>query len=132
MQERVAGAGTVLVLSGRVLSTSCRPIAGALLDFWQADGRGRYDVSGYRLRGHQLTDGEGRYRLTTVVPGFYPGRTRHIHVKVGRQRGRVLTTQLYIPGGGRNEEDPLFDSALLIRVRRGERGHRGHFDFVLR
>jgi protocatechuate 3,4-dioxygenase beta subunit len=122
----------VLVLSGRVLTTGCRPIRGALLDFWQADAGGRYDNRGYRLRGPQLTDADGRYRLTTVVPGLYPGRTRHIHVKARHPRGRLLTTQLYFPGVGRNEDDPLFDRALLIAVRRGEGGRRrGHFDFVL-
>jgi len=123
--------GTVLVLSGRVLTTGCRPIKGALLDFWQADAGGRYDNRGYRLRGHQLTDADGRYRLTTVVPGLYPGRTRHIHVKARRPTGRLLTTQLYFPGVGRNEDDPLYDPALLIAVRRREGGRRGHFDFVL-
>jgi protocatechuate 3,4-dioxygenase beta subunit len=124
--------GTMLVLSGRVLSTSCRPIAGALLDFWQADGSGDYGNGGYRLRGHQWSDRRGRYRLTTIVPGLYPGRTRHIHVKLRRPRSRVLTTQLYFPGTARNEVDPLFDRDLLIAVRRTEGGRRGHFDFVLR
>ena len=90
-------AGQRLVLSGTVLSLDCRPLAGALLDFWQADADGAYDNQGYRLRGHQFTDADGRYRLETVVPGLYPGRTRHIHVKVQSKGGPVLTTQLYFP-----------------------------------
>ena len=81
-----------------MLTRACKPLAGALLDFWQADDKGRYDNSGSRLRGHQFTDAEGRYRLRSVVPGLYPGRTRHIHVKVQSRDGRVLTTQLYFPG----------------------------------
>ncbi|HTS53470.1 MAG TPA: intradiol ring-cleavage dioxygenase, partial [Burkholderiales bacterium] len=74
--------GTKLVVSGLVLSTHCDPVAGALLDFWQCDDEGHYDNTAYRLRGHQLTDGAGRFGLETIVPGLYPGRTRHIHVKV--------------------------------------------------
>src|SRR3712207_6926313 len=52
----------------RSVDTRCRPVAGALLDFWQADARGEYDNSGFRLRGHQFADSRGRYRLRTVVP----------------------------------------------------------------
>jgi protocatechuate 3,4-dioxygenase beta subunit len=72
--------GTKLVLTGYVLDTDCTPIPGAWLDFWQADGNGQYDNTGYRLRGHQFTDDDGRYYLETVIPGLYPGRP-HIHVK---------------------------------------------------
>src|SRR5438128_5304568 len=69
---RTAGvAGTPLVLTGYVVSKSCQPIANARLDFWQADGNGNYDNSGYTLRGWQLTDANGAYRLETVIPGLY-------------------------------------------------------------
>ena len=91
-------AGQPIELVGFVLTRACKPLAGALLDFWQADDKGRYDNAGFRLRGHQFTDAEGRYRLRSIVPGVYPGRTRHIHVKVQPRGGRVLTTQLYFPG----------------------------------
>ncbi len=74
--------GTRITVAGYVLSTQCRPIAGAWLDFWQADGRGQYDVAGYRLRGHQFTNASGAFSLETILPGLYPGRTRHLHVKV--------------------------------------------------
>src|SRR5215813_816268 len=74
--------GTPLHLTGYVLSQRCQPLSRALLDFWQADDQGQYDNQGYRCRGHQFTDEAGHYRLDTVVPGLYPGRTRHIHVKV--------------------------------------------------
>jgi protocatechuate 3,4-dioxygenase beta subunit len=119
--------GDRLVLTGTVLSTSCEPVAEALLDFWQADGDGEYDNEGFRLRGHQLTDRRGRFTLTTVVPGLYPGRTRHIHVKVQRPNGAVLTTQLYFPGEAQNESDGIFDDALLLDVK----GSRARYDFVL-
>lgn len=85
--------GSRLNLTGRVLTTSGRPIANALLDFWQADASGVYDNSGYRLWGHQFTDSLGRYQLETVIPGIYVGRTNHIHVKVQAPDGTELTTQ---------------------------------------
>ena len=125
-------AGTRLTLSGRVLTTAGKPIRRALIDFWQCDARGVYDNSGFRFRGHQFTDARGRFVLTTVVPGLYPGRTRHIHVKVQRPNGRILTTQLYFPGVARNRTDGIFDPELLVRRWRLVGGRRvARFDFVL-
>jgi protocatechuate 3,4-dioxygenase beta subunit len=123
--------GTKLHLQGRVLSTDCEPIAGALLDFWQADDKGRYDLAGYRLRGHQFSDDHGRFRLETVVPGRYPYRTPHIHVKVQAPHQRVLTTQLYFPAEPQNERDFLFDPRLLMVTADTDFGMSGRFDFVL-
>jgi protocatechuate 3,4-dioxygenase beta subunit len=124
-------AGQPIELTGLVLSRACQPIAGALLDFWQADDKGHYDNSGFRLRGHQFSDAEGRYRLRSVVPGVYPGRTRHIHVKVQARGGRVLTTQLYFPGESQNRSDSLFRSELLVRTAKNEGWLAGRFDFVV-
>jgi protocatechuate 3,4-dioxygenase beta subunit len=123
--------GAPLLLSGRVLTTGCQPVAGALLDFWQADAGGAYDNTGFRLRGHQFADPEGRYHLQTVVPGLYPGRTRHIHVKVQAPHRPVLTTQLYFPDEPRNAADFLFRRDLLIATQTGAAGASGRFDFVL-
>jgi len=61
-------AGQKIELVGFVLSRGCKPLAGVLIDAWQADDKGRYDNSGFRLRGHQFTDADGRYRLKTIVP----------------------------------------------------------------
>ena len=119
--------GTRMVLTGTVLATDCRPVRRALLDFWQADGDGEYDLEGFRLRGHQFTDSRGRFRLVTVVPGLYPGRTRHFHVKVQRPRGQVLTTQLYFRGEPANDQDGIFAPELVMAGNR----RRGRFDFVL-
>ena len=124
-------AGQPIELVGFVLSRGCKPLAGALLDFWQADDKGQYDNSGFRLRGHQFTDAEGRYRLRSVVPGVYPGRTRHIHVKVQPRGGRVLTTQLYFPGESQNRSDGLFRKELLVRTAKNEGWLAGRFDFVV-
>ena len=119
--------GERLHLTGRVLTRSCRPIAGAMLEFWQADDRGRYDNSGFRLRGHQLADAEGRFDLATIVPGAYPGRTRHIHVKVAAPGRPALTTQLYVPGEPGNARDGIYRKALEMALV----GAEGRFDFVL-
>jgi protocatechuate 3,4-dioxygenase beta subunit len=123
--------GIPLLVTGDVVDTQCRPIRGALLDFWQADAAGEYDNRGYRLRGHQFADARGRYALRTIVPGLYPGRTRHIHVKVQRPEGKILTTQLYFPREPRNRTDNIFDSSLVMDIRRVGNGRRARFRFVL-
>jgi protocatechuate 3,4-dioxygenase beta subunit len=80
-----------LVVSGRVLGMpDCAPLAGALVEVWQADERGDYtQVSSSRkddpnclLRASIKTGGDGRYSFNTVLPGEYPGRPRHIHYRV--------------------------------------------------
>jgi protocatechuate 3,4-dioxygenase beta subunit len=98
----------VLVLEA---SASCAPIAGIAVDVWQCDALGIY--SGYEgaaiaprhvepvdektfLRGTQLTDGIGGVRFRTIYPGWYSGRTPHVHVKL-RVGGKAATTQLYFP-----------------------------------
>lgn len=124
-------AGQPIELAGFVMTRTCKPIPGALLDFWQADDQGRYDNSGFRLRGHQFSDAEGRYRLRSIVPGIYPGRTRHIHVKVQPRDGRVLTTQLYFPGEALNRTDGLFRKELLVRTAKNAGWLAGRFDFVV-
>ena len=108
--------GQRLVLTGYVLNTDCQPVAGAKVDFWQADGQGVYDNNGYTLRGHQITGHDGAYRLETVVPGEYPGRTPHIHVKVQAPNGPELTSQVYFPGMAGNESDRIFDSRLVVET----------------
>jgi protocatechuate 3,4-dioxygenase beta subunit len=123
--------GTKIVISGSVLSTDCRPIAHALVDFWQADAQGVYDNAGYRLRGHQFTDTAGRYSLETVVPGRYPGRTRHVHVKVQAPNQPILTTQLYFPDESSNARDGLFNPHLLITIQDTNEGKTALFNFVL-
>jgi protocatechuate 3,4-dioxygenase beta subunit len=133
-RERVdqGATGQSLVLTGQVLSERCRPVAHARMEFWQADGRGSYDNSGYRLRGHEFTNAQGRYRLTTVYPGLYTGRTRHIHVKVEPPGGRALTTQLYFPGEPRNASDGIFTPATVVSLTRGRPAWTAKFDFVVR
>src|SRR5262249_40182012 len=126
--------GTKLVVTGYVYSTDCRPVKKALLDFWQANDAGQYDNAGYTLRGHQFTDKDGRYELTTIVPGLYPGRTRHIHVKVQAENGPVLTSQLYFPDEPANATDGICDPALLLDIedaKNAKDGRVGFFTFVV-
>jgi protocatechuate 3,4-dioxygenase beta subunit len=123
--------GTPLTLTGTVLDPSCQPIAGATLDFWQADDAGNYDNAGYTLRGHLETDASGAFTLTTIVPGLYPGRTRHIHVKVQAPGGPLLTTQLYVPDEPTNATDGLFDARLLMNATPAGSGLAASFTFVV-
>ncbi|RSS32678.1 carbohydrate-binding protein [Streptomyces sp. WAC08241] len=123
--------GVRLTVGGYVFGLACRPISGVLLDFWQADTNGAYDNTGFRFRGHQFTGADGSFKLTTIVPGLYPGRTRHLHVKVQAPGRPVLTTQLYFPNEPRNNTDSIFDPRLLMTVRDAGGAREAAFDFVL-
>lgn len=124
-------AGTKIVLTGYVYTTDCKPVANALLDFWQANANGEYDNSGYILRGHQFTDANGAYQLTTVVPGIYPGRTEHIHVKVQAPDGELITSQLFFPGVSQNDSDGIYNLSLLLAIHESNDGLQGQFNFVV-
>ncbi|MFJ9842820.1 carbohydrate-binding protein [Kitasatospora sp. NPDC101155] len=125
------GPGTRLTVSGYVFGRACRPVSGVLLDFWQADDNGSYDNVGYTFRGHQFTGADGAYKLDTIVPGLYPGRTRHLHVKVQAPGRPILTTQLYFPGEPRNGTDTIYDARLLMTVRQNGQVREAGYDFVL-
>lgn len=126
-------AGTLIVLTGRVLDVCGRPVPRALLDWWHADDAGEYDNRGYRLRGHHFADTEGRFRLATIVPGLYPGRTRHFHVKVQAPNSPVLTTQLYFPDEPGNRRDFIFNENLLLNLKsNADQPLTGAFTFVIR
>ena len=123
--------GTPILLTGLVLAQRCVPIAGALVELWHANDAGEYDNEGYRLRGHQFTEDAGLYRFSTIVPGLYPGRTRHFHLKFQLPNQPVLTTQFYFPNEPGNERDRLFNPELILTVSRGSE-LTGRFDVVLR
>jgi len=123
--------GEPILLTGFVWDTACQPIAGAVVDLWQSDGAGVYDNVGYRLRGYTLTDGSGRYTMETVVPGEYPGRTPHIHVKVHPPGGAVLTSQMYFPDAAANARDRIFDPALVLDLQETADGLIGVMNFVV-
>lgn len=117
-------AGTRLILVGYVLDQDCQPLPNAWLDFWQADASGEYDNAGYRLRGRQFTDAQGRYYLETILPGLYGSRPiEHIHVKVRPEGGQEITSQLYFP------QQPVEGLTVMLE----DKGDYslGYFNFVL-
>ena len=116
--------GTRLLLVGYVLDQDCRPLSNAWLDFWQADSNGDYDNAGYRLRGHQFTDLQGRYYLETILPGLYSSRPiEHIHVKVRPEDGAEVTSQLYFP------DQPVEGLTVTLEERGGY--FVGYFNFAV-
>jgi protocatechuate 3,4-dioxygenase beta subunit len=122
--------GTPIVLTGLVLTRSCAPVEGALIELWHANDAGQYDNDGFRLRGHQFTKRNGIYRFATIVPGLYPGRTRHFHVKIQASGKSVLTTQFYFPNEPGNEGDGIFNPALLLNITNGS-DLTARFDVIL-
>ena len=120
--------GPRIVVTGTVLSPQCKPVANALLDFWHSDEEGAYDNRGFRYRGHQHADAQGRFRLETIVPAEYPGRTRHIHVKVQAPGKRILTTQLYFAGDAGNRRDGLYRPELEMK---NKGSGEASFDFIV-
>jgi protocatechuate 3,4-dioxygenase beta subunit len=103
-------AGVSIEISGHVYDglDAAKPLAGAAVEIWHADSDGSYHPNGngpstgyqaaeLALRGFVLTDAEGRYRFTTIYPGEYSGRTRHIHFKIRASGKPELTTQLIVP-----------------------------------
>lgn len=130
--REVGMAGRPVELSGYVLTHSCQPISGALVDLWHADDAGNYDNAGFRLRGHVFTDNEGRYLFRTVVPGLYSGRTRHYHVKVQAPgQPSLLTTQFYFPEEKQNRRDGLFRRELVMRTQQTDDRLLARFDVIL-
>ena len=89
--------GKGFVVAGTVRSAaSCAPLAGARIEWWSADGRGRYDDA-HRASG--TAGAAGRYRYETDPPGRYPGRPPHVHVRVTAPGHQPLVTQLYPTAG---------------------------------
>jgi protocatechuate 3,4-dioxygenase beta subunit len=131
-----ADRGERLLLSGRVLSPDCTPIAGARLEFWHANAVGSYDLDGMQFRATQVTDADGLWTLNTVVPGRYLNgaqlRPAHVHAKVHVPGRRSLTTQLYFEGDAENAHDPFIVASLIMQHDRGADGRSAKFDFVIR
>jgi len=91
-----------------VRASGCAPVKDAVVDVWHCDAAGVYtgfpgqlgglDTTGQKaLRGTQVTDGDGTVVFKTIYPGWYPGRTTHIHFKVHLSATTEVTSQLYFP-----------------------------------
>jgi len=128
--------GELLLLTGRVLTPTGQPVAGARIDIWQANADGKYrhpsDVNpapvdpNFNGFAQLMTDPEGRYRLRTIKPGRYPTREGdirppHIHFAVDGLFDR-LVTQLYFSGEPENQSDRWLNAAprpeqLIVMLR---------------
>lgn len=168
--DGVVPGGAALRLSFRVSrldGASCAPFEGALVDVWQCDALGVYsgvkDINGFFdttgkqfLRGHQVTGPEGVVEFRTIYPGWYQGRTVHIHFKIrtdpqaergteftsqiyfsDEQSDRVFTREPYASKTGRrtrNAGDEIFRNGgnqLLVDVEPDGEGYRATFDVGL-
>jgi protocatechuate 3,4-dioxygenase beta subunit len=94
--------GLPMTLKMQVVDQTCAPLAKARVDVWHCDADGIYSgYNGYEgetfMRGTQMSDAEGMVTFQTVYPGWYRGRTTHIHFKVFLNETTVLTGQIFFP-----------------------------------
>lgn len=91
--------GTKTKITITVVDSKCKAVKGAKVDIWHANAAGKYSavegVSGNFARGTQVTNAAGKATFTTIYPGWYPGRTMHIHFKVWKNGSEVLTSQFF-------------------------------------
>jgi len=147
----------------RLTEVGCAPFAGAVVDVWHCDARGIYsgvhdpnfNTTGKKfLRGYQITDKAGIARFRTIYPGWYPGRTVHIHFKIRSAEPRrwEFTSQLYFDDAlseqvfaqnpyalsgkrmMRNKDDFLFRSGgdrLMLSLEKDGEGYKTSFEIAL-
>lgn len=128
--------GERINVTGRLLGSDGRPIAGQLVELWQANAAGRYahEVDrhpapldpNFTGAGRCLTGTDGTWRFVTIKPGAYPWRNHpnawrpaHLHFSVfGRVFTERLVTQMYFPGDPLLEFDPIYNSVRDERARK--------------
>jgi protocatechuate 3,4-dioxygenase beta subunit len=149
----------------RINGASCTPLTGATIDLWHCDALGVYSdvtdpsfstVGKKFLRGYQVTDANGTVNFVTIYPGWYPGRTVHIHFKIrtdsASQQGYEFTSQLYFDDAltdqihaqapyaakgqrtQRNAQDGIFQGGgqqLMLQLTKDAVGYVGTFDIGL-
>ena len=150
----------------QIAKGGCAPLAGAIVDVWHCDALGVYsdvrdpnffDTRGKKfLRGYQMTDKSGRATFSTIYPGWYEGRTVHIHFTIrnnaGSAAGHEFTSQIYFADADndrilsqppystkgkrtmRNESDGIFrenGSQLIVPIQSASKGYSGTFDIAL-
>jgi protocatechuate 3,4-dioxygenase beta subunit len=155
--------GAALRLTFLVSSVStkgCQPLEGATVDIWQCDASGTYsDVQGAVgqkfLRGSQVSNAKGQAQFLTIYPGWYPGRTVHIHFKIRHGTGsaqKEFTSQLFFDDtftdavyktapynargarNTRNNADGIYKnggSQLLLETKADGKGYAATFDIGL-
>jgi protocatechuate 3,4-dioxygenase beta subunit len=114
-----------------VSGLTCGPIKHAKVDFWQADPQGHFDRTGFRFRGYQFTDANGRFRLETLVPGPTASAAPRIYVRVEVEKQPPFTTQLFFPDDPTNKSEAAFKPDLVMKVTTSPAGSTGVFDIVL-
>ena len=143
-------------VSGSVRDTSGKPVAGALVDVWEAGGDGFYDVQkpeGVNLRARFRADAEGRFHFHCVLPvsypvphdgpvgrmlaatGRHPMRPGHLHFKLSAPGCDTLVTHLFVKGDDYLDSDAVFGvkESLVVEFTKGADGtHSAHYDFVLK
>ena len=120
--------GTPLLFQGQVTSVEGTPLAGALVEIWQADNDGYYSqfapgLPEWNLRGGVVADDQGNFKIHTIEPapyqiptdgacgklisaaGWHAWRPAHLHLKVSVPGHQLITTQLYFQGGSHVEDD---------------------------
>jgi protocatechuate 3,4-dioxygenase beta subunit len=149
----------------RINGSFCTPLRGATIDLWHCDAMGVYSdvadpsfstVGKKFLRGYQVTDANGTVNFVTIYPGWYPGRTVHIHFKIrtdsASQQGYEFTSQLYFDDAltdqihaqapyaakgqrtQRNDQDGIFQGGgqqLILQLTKDAVGYVGTFDIGL-
>lgn len=147
--------GQIMVMSGTVMDTGGKPLSGIVMDFWNADKNGAYDLknpnqaldpSEFKFRGLSKTGDDGRYEITTVVPGRYnipPGltgfekfagalRPSHVHLMTGSVDTVPLVTQIYFAGDDAIQNDPWAPkSKNVVTFDKSKDVWRATFDVVL-
>ncbi len=134
--------GEPLELVLQVVDSGCRPLPGARVDVWHCDAAGNY--SGYAqqgsdraldtrgetfMRGTQMTGADGAVRFRTIWPGWYRGRTPHVHYIVLLDRETVLTSQLFFPEG---TSEALFQASPAYRGRARQQDTTNRTDGIAR
>jgi protocatechuate 3,4-dioxygenase beta subunit len=132
--------GTPLSMTGTITdAATCKVLHGVLLDVWQVNARGDYDMDtqSFHLRGRMRTGADGRYRFESIEPVPYGKRPRHIHFLLTRDGYEPRITQCYFAGDERNATDPYVRKELIITpsehagARNGSRRLEGRFDIAL-
>jgi protocatechuate 3,4-dioxygenase beta subunit len=154
----IVSAGIPLLLTfnvAQVAGSACTALQGAKVEIWHCDAAGVYsDVTdrGFTtvgqkfLRGYQITDANGQATFTTIYPGWYQGRTVHIHFKIHPSSSSVFTSQLffndafsdqvftqapYAAKGQRstlNSNDGIYNQQLLLAVSKNDQGYTATFE----
>lgn len=143
--------GTAIRVSGKVYSgaSGTKAIAGAKIELWQADDGGNYHPQGngaatkyaasqIGLRGYIVSAADGSYSFTSIYPGYYEGRARHIHFRVTAEGYAPVTSQLiFYPKAGDGvtySTDSIaqsLPSSQILKMNEASSPYQGTFDIRL-